>query len=105
MHGACETQEKVFEYNTSGNDPVSQLRKKAIPAKKRGEPDITQPPWWNEDVDKLWHEKRAAFEIYQIYCEDPELKRELHHLGQHCSLSQHISGSGWGLLLAHEIPR
>ena len=43
---------------------ASQLRKKAIPAKKRGKPDITQTPRWNEGID-MWHEERVALKRYQ----------------------------------------
>ena len=58
-------QKRAFEYDTSGSDPVSKLRKRAIPAKKPSQPDITQPPWWNPEVDKLWKAKREALKRSQ----------------------------------------
>ena len=68
-------QRRVFTYDTSASDPVSKLRKAAIPAKRSSQPDITQPPWWNDEVEKLWHAKRDAMKQHQANKDDPNLER------------------------------
>ena len=68
-------QRRVFTYDTSASDPVSKLRKAAIPAKRSSQPDITQPPWWNDEVEKLWHAKRDAMKQHQANKDDPDLER------------------------------
>ena len=51
---------QAFKYSPEGNEPVSKLRISARPSRGPSKTEIIQPPWWNDELQVVWHEKRNA---------------------------------------------
>lgn len=65
---------RVFKYkpNTS---VLGGLRKKAW-NRRPSRPNITQPPWWSNEIDCLWKEKRKAVKDWQRNRKKPNATEE-----------------------------
>ena len=64
---------RAFKYDTDSEYPVSSLRKhtRSSPQTKRR---VTQPPWWNGELDTLWLEQRSALKVFQRQPENVQLR-------------------------------
>jgi ribonuclease HI len=56
---------RAFTYSTDESDIVSKLRQKALPVKRGCVEGKEKPPWWNDETERLWEEKRSALRAYQ----------------------------------------
>ena len=56
---------RAFTYSTDESDIVSKLRKKALPVQRGCVEEKEKPPWWNDETERLWEEKRSALRAYQ----------------------------------------
>ena len=71
LTGRRERRKRAFQYQTD-NTVLSKVRKMAW-KNKTARPNIIQPPWWNEEVEKLWHMKRKAAKEWQEKRKDPDV--------------------------------
>ena len=51
---------KVFVYESMEDDAINTVRKLTHSTKRSTTAAVTQPPWWNEELEVLWKEKRLA---------------------------------------------
>lgn len=65
---------KVFRYPIIEGDPISRIRQQAQSNSNSSTPAITQPPWWSEELELLWREKRKALKTSQRDSSNPELR-------------------------------
>ena len=67
---------KVFQYTSDGDDVISSVRSLTRSCNRNTKPAVTQPPWWNDELETLWKEKRQALKTSQRSREDEGLREE-----------------------------
>ena len=67
---------KAFKYGKEGEDVISRLRTRKTDEKPQQQKSKrrVQPPWFNEEVKRLWETKRAACKQMQRHKEDVQLR-------------------------------
>ena len=65
---------RVFTYDIKSDDPVSRLRKKARPPPRQNRRRVSQPPWWNSELETLWVAKRRALKSFQRHPDEATAK-------------------------------
>ena len=65
---------RVFQYPCKNDDPVSKVRQQVRTSGKSKPPPIKQPPWWNDELEVLWNDKRKALKESQRTSSDQELR-------------------------------
>ena len=71
----------MFQYEKKEDDTVSMLRGLTSTTNKGASKSVTQPPWWNDEVEALWEEKRQALKQIQRNT-DAERNDELKEAGK-----------------------
>ena len=67
---------KVFQYTSDGDDVISSVRSLTRSCNRNTKPAVTQPPWWNDELETLWKEKRQALKTSQRSREDEGLSSQ-----------------------------
>ena len=65
---------RVFSYQGNEDDAISKLRKSTRGSKNSNKTAIDQPPWWNDELDVLWEDKKKALKASQNNKCDEDLK-------------------------------
>ena len=59
-HGKRINFPKTFQYDNSCIDTISKIRCSKLQVKRPRRSELNQPPWWNDDIERAWKNKRQA---------------------------------------------
>ena len=94
---------RAFKYSLKEADVVTKLQRTVCGSVKAKRKSFSQPPWWNNDVEKLWCAKRTAWRAAQRSRHDTTLQQRAKQAAQEFKEGARTAKRDKWTMFCHEV--